>query len=99
MGFLSVIISAVAAYLFFGMDHSFLGALAVIVSIGSFWSWGIMHNFATDKARQLKDYRGGFYDITEEEADSVPNWIATVNFVFALSGFILLLTAFVKAMN
>jgi len=99
MGFLSVIITAVAAHLFFGIDHSFLGALAVIVSIGTFWSWGIMHNFATDKARQRKVYCGGFYDITEKEADSVPNWIASVNFVFALSGFILLITAIVKAMN
>ena len=69
--------------------------LAIIVSVGCFWSWGVMHNFATEMAKRRPNYRGQFYDITNEEADVVPDWITWANVGFSFFGMILLIAAIV----
>jgi hypothetical protein len=46
MGLLSVLISAVAAFLFYMTGHLALMILAIIVAFGSFWSWGVLRNEA-----------------------------------------------------
>lgn len=91
MGWLSVLISVIAGVLLYGTGRIVLLTLAIISAIGCFWSWGVMHNYATGLAKRRKDYRGGFYDITKGEAKSVPNWITWINMGFSLLSFILLI--------
>lgn len=93
MGWLSVFFAGIAAYLLYGTGHNILFVLAIVAAIGDFWSWGIMHNFATRAASRRSNYRGGFLDITEDEAASVPDWIAAVNMAFSVASFVLLITA------
>ena len=61
-------------------------ALAIVTAVGSFWSWGIIHNFATESAKKRTNYTGGFYDLTQQEAESTPNWITLINMGFSLAG-------------
>lgn len=95
MGWLSVLSSSVAAYLLFASGHTVLMVVAVATAVGSLWSWGVMHNCATDAAKRRSDYTGGFYDFTKQEADAVPNWISFVNMVFSILGVILLIAGMV----
>jgi len=44
MGFLSVLISAVAAFLFYMTGNLAHMILAIIVAFGNFWSWGVLRN-------------------------------------------------------
>ena len=44
MGFLSVLISASAAFLFYTTGHPALMILAIIMALGSFWSWKVLRN-------------------------------------------------------
>ena len=44
MGFLSVLISAVAAFLFYITGHLALMIFAIIVAFGNFWSLGVLRN-------------------------------------------------------
>ncbi len=95
MGWLGPILGGIAALILWGMDHPVLMILAALSGIGCFWSWGIMHNFATNATKQRQDYRGGFYDIAPSEADSVPNWIAGLNLLCTVASLILLATAII----
>ncbi len=95
MGWLSVLLSIIAAFLFYFNGYTVLMIIAIIVAIGCFWSLGIMHNFATDQAKKRLSYTGRFYDITTTEAESVPGWLTFVNLVFSLTGFILFITGIV----
>lgn len=88
-------LAGAAAFLLYASGHLVLFALAILAAVGCWWSWGIMHNYATDAARQRPTYRGGFNDITEAEATAVPNWIAKINLGFSLAAFALLVTAIV----
>ncbi len=97
MGWLPVMISAIAAFLIYNTGHPVLFIIAIITTLGCFWSWGIMHNLATDLARKRNNYSGEFGDITEFEAQAVPDWIAGINMGFSVLGFILLIIGiFVK---
>jgi len=91
MGWLSVVICALAAYTQYKLDHTALMILAIIAAVGSFWSWGIMHNYAVEAARRRLSYTGRFYDFTEGEVESVPNWITLINMIFSLGGLVLLI--------
>ena len=83
MGWLGVVISAIAAWLLW--DDGWLWRIVPIgVGIIELCSWGIMHNFATEAAKQRPNYTGNFYDLTKREVDTVPNWLAMLN----LAGFI-----------
>ena len=59
------------------------------------WSWGIMHNFATEVAKYRRSYTGGFYDFTRHEVDAIPDWIATLNLVGFVAAIGLLIVGFV----
>ena len=98
MGRLPVLIALVASGFLYDTGHPVLLTLAIVAAIGCFWSWGIMHNFATEAAKRRSHYTGRFYDITEEEADSVPNWITILNFGFSVLALILLIAAIVLRM-
>ncbi len=95
MGWLSVLLSGIAAFLLFNTGHTVLMILAIIAAVGCFWSLGIMHNYATDLAKRRSNYTSGFYDITNREAQAVPDWISTVNMLFSLAGLVLLITGIV----
>ncbi len=95
MGWLPVLLSGVAAFLLFKTGHTVLMVIAIVAAVGSLWSWGIMHNYATDLAKRRSNYTGRFYDITDSEAGAVPNWIAIVNMIFSLAGLVLVITGIV----
>ena len=86
MGWLSVLLSVIAAILFYRTEHTVLMILAILVSVVCFWSWGIMHNFALVQSRYRPGYTGRFFDITNDEADAVPDWITWVNIIFTVVG-------------
>ena len=44
MGFLSVLISSVAAFLFYTTGHLALMILAIIAAFANLWSWGVLRN-------------------------------------------------------
>jgi hypothetical protein len=95
MGWLHVLLPLIAAFLYYRTSHTLLMVIAIIMALGSFWSWGVMHNYATDVAKHRSNYTGGFYDLTKTEAESVPNWLATVDLLFSLVGFVLFIIAIV----
>lgn len=95
MGWLSVLLSIIASVLLYGTGHKILFVLALISAAACFWSWGIMHNYATEQAKKRQNYPGGFYDITEAEAEYVPDWISWINMGFSLLGLILLIAGIV----
>ena len=89
MGWLSVLLSGIAAFLLFKSGHMFLMTLAIIAAIGCFWSWGVMHNFATEAARRRQNYTGGFYDMTSSEAEAAPDWVTWINMALSLLGLVM----------
>lgn len=95
MGWLSVLLSGVAAFLLLRTGHSVLMVIAIVATVGCFWSWGVMHNYATEFAKLRSNYTGGFYDITKREVEAVPDWITTVNMIFTLVALVLLITGIV----
>ena len=67
-------------------------------TIGTFWSYGVMHNYAVAAALRRRSFRGGFYDIETREADAVPDWIAYLNLGFSLAAVgLLILSAVIAA--
>jgi len=96
MGWLSVAIGIGAAILLYMAGGGPLFWAALVASGVALWSWGVMHNFAMEAARKRPSFRGGFLDITEEEADAVPNWLATTNLVATLGCVGLLITGVIK---
>lgn len=96
MGWLHVLIGIIASFILYKTGPKYLFIVAVIVTIGAFWSWGIMHNYATNQAKKRLSYRGGFYDFMEKEIETVPNWITRINIVFTFLGLILLIIAVIK---
>jgi hypothetical protein len=46
MGFLSVLISAGAAFLFYMTGHPTHMILAIVVAFGSLWTWGVLRKEA-----------------------------------------------------
>lgn len=95
MGWLSVLVGIVAAVLLYGTGHGILFALATASAAGCVWSWGIMHNYATNAAKNRSSYRGDFYDFTEKEIQSAPNWVTVVNMFLTLTAVGLLITGLV----
>ncbi len=95
MSWLFMLLSSIAAYMFYENHHIFLMILSIISVIGCFWSWGIAHNYATEAAKHRSSYTGGFHDFTSEEIDSVPDWITVVNMFFSFLGSILFIISIV----
>jgi hypothetical protein len=95
MGWLHTLLPLLAAILLYRTGHILLMVMAIVTTLGSFWSWGVMHNYATNVAKHRSNYTGGFYDFTKTEAESSPNWLATVNLLFSLVGVVLLVIAII----
>lgn len=95
VGFLSVLVAGVAAILLGSSGHSVLMILAIVTAVADFWSWGVMHNFATEAAKRRATYTGGFYDITAQEAQAAPDSVTLVNMIATLAGVLLLVTSIV----
>ncbi|MFQ5787405.1 MAG: hypothetical protein ACE5H1_05435 [Thermodesulfobacteriota bacterium] len=54
-GWISVIASLIATILLYGTGHSYLFFFAVLITIACFWTFGIMHNYATSSAKSRHD--------------------------------------------
>ena len=93
MGWLSIIAGAGAATLFFLGGYLALAGAAALVTVGAFWTYGVMHNFATDSAKRRRSYDGGFSDLSENDLNAVPNGLALLNLLASLACFGLLITA------
>ena len=93
MGWLAIVCAALAAILFKISGVSWLFWSSVIAGALAFWSYGIMHNYAVEAAKQRQDFRGDFYDITEQDADHAPNWATALNLLASLASLVLLLAA------
>ena len=85
MGWLPVALAAAAAWVFSSADRSGWMWVSIAVAVGCFWSYGVMHNFATRHAKMRADNEGGPNDLTERDLDAVPNRIAAANMVFSLA--------------
>ncbi len=92
-GWISVVLGIIATLLMYNKSHIILTITSIIVTVGCFWSFGIMHNFATRVASKRKTYHGGFYDITKEEAESVPDWITWISLGFTVTVLVLLIVS------
>ena len=99
MGWLPTLIALIASALLYDTGHPVLLGLAISATIGCFWSWGIMHNYGTEAAKKRSNYKGSFFDITEGEAQSVPNWVALANMSFSILALIALVSAVVVILN
>lgn len=89
MGFLPVFLGGLACYMNRGVTGSrVLFWIALAGAAGAFWSYGIMHNHATNAARRRSDYRGGFFDFTQAEAESASDGITRVNMAFSFVCFV-----------
>jgi hypothetical protein len=54
-GLISIMFSVLAAVAFYGTGHPVLFWISVVIAVISFWSWGVMHNFATQSAKRRRD--------------------------------------------
>ncbi len=54
MGFLPVLISAVAAFLFYTTGHLSLMILAIVLVFCNFWSWGVLRKEAQAAPNWIK---------------------------------------------
>jgi small-conductance mechanosensitive channel len=54
-GLISVIIGVLAAIAFYGTGHLLLFWMCVVIIVLSFWSWGVMHNYAMKSAKARWD--------------------------------------------
>jgi hypothetical protein len=54
-GWISVIASLIATILLYGTGHLYLFIFAILITIACFWTFGIMHNYATNSAKSRHD--------------------------------------------
>ncbi len=87
MGWLSVLICIIAATTMRTKGHTIFMIVAIIAAIVCFWSWGVMHNYANERAKRRRSYQG---DFTAEEVQSVPDWITWINMGFTILGITIL---------
>ena len=81
MGWLGVVISAIAAWLLWD-DGWLWRVLAVGVGMIELWSWLVMHNVAREARAMFRPRNlGGFYNFTKHEATMVGDGITTINLV------------------
>ncbi len=92
---LSVLVSSVAALLLFMAGHTILAVVAIVNAVGCFWSWRVMHSYATELAKRGPDNTDVVYDITKRKAKGVPDWIAIVDILLSMAGLMLLITGMV----
>ena len=90
MGWIGILIN-MAAVVFLWNNSSLLFVMAMCSVVASFWSWGIMHNYAVEEANKRPDYTGEFHDLTPEEAATAPDWATKINMASFVLGAVLLL--------
>lgn len=93
MGFFSVALAGAAAWLFARDGQSAWMWASIAVTVGCLWSYGLMHNYATNQAAQRRSYKGGFFDFLEDDLDAVPDWLTWINMGFALAALVALIGA------
>ena len=93
MGWMSILFAAIGAWLFHMSQSGSLFWLTIGAGVIAFWSYGVMHNYAMEAAKQRRGPTGRFYDITPSEADAVPNWITGINMLSSIACFVLFVIA------
>ena len=109
-GIVSILICMWAAYLAYGAGQKLLLIAAIVVGFLSFWSFGVMHNYASyarrERIRRIRENlkNEGNADSEQQarlehlerglEPQAVPNWLAVVNFSFTLIGVLILVLTF-----
>ncbi len=100
MGWVAIVCAAIAAVLFYVSGDSWLFWSSIVSGVVATWSYGIMHDYAMEAAKRRPGFSGRFYDITEREADSAPNWLAALNMLSSLAASVLLIAAiFINVTN
>lgn len=61
MGWLHVAIGLVACFLLYGSEKPIAFWVAVVATAGTLWSFGIMHNFATESAKMKTRLQRGVF--------------------------------------
>lgn len=83
MGWLTVVLGGIAAYLFYSSDKNALAFAAAVLALLNLWSYGVMHNFAVEAAKQRATYRGEFSDFEKRDLAAVPGWLTNINIASA----------------
>jgi hypothetical protein len=91
MGWIGVLLGLIGVVISFLSSYYTIAVLCLVSSVGCFWSYGVMHNYATNMARQRASYSGRFYDITPDETRAAPDWITRTNVVFTATATIFFL--------
>lgn len=95
MGWVPVVIGVLAALILYQQDRPVLLVVAVVSAIGTFWTYGMMHNYAYYAAWLRRRHRGGEQGILAEDAETAPNGLAVANFLCTLVSVGLLVFALV----
>jgi hypothetical protein len=93
MGWFGAAAGVAASILFYRVGNSGLMWSAIIATVVSFWSWGIMHNQAVEAAKARGNYRGGFFDLTERDLRAVSDRLTLLNMVASLAAVGFLITS------
>lgn len=96
MGWLPVLLGIISCIVYLNQKSFILLIISALGTIIIFWSWGIMHNIAFEKAKQRKGFTGRFFDINKEESLSVPDWIANINMISSIIIFVFFVIAMIK---
>ncbi|MFV2074108.1 MAG: hypothetical protein ACC742_15860 [Thermoanaerobaculales bacterium] len=111
-GWIGVGISLLAAVLFYRGGSNTWMVLALINALVSFWSFGIMHNYAhsarrgkIDRLRENLALEGRIDESADErlralengiDPSAAPNWLATTNLVSFVLGLLLLIFSIIR---
>lgn len=96
MGLLFVLSGVVASYLHWTAGAIAMAILSAAATVLSFWSLGVMHNFAVEQARGRSSFRGGFGDFEPGELIPIPRWLTTLNFLSSLVVLVMLAWSVVR---
>jgi hypothetical protein len=94
MGWISWAAGTIAILLLWGRGHPALLAVAVISTLGAFWTHGIMHNQLVDAAIRNRRFSGARLFAATGDLNSVSNQVTFANFVCS----VLCIGLFVSAM-
>lgn len=89
MGWFSVLIGLSACILLYLVENWLAFWIALVVTIGVFWTYGVIHNYATESAKwhaanKGEEHTGGFYDFENHDLDAIPDWLAQVNMALSI---------------
>ena len=109
-GIVSILISILAAILLYGTGHAILFTAAIVIALLTFWSVGVMHNYASyarrARAARLRENLAleGRLDTDAEirlqeyergtEPHAIPNWLAVASMLLTAAAVVLLITSF-----